>query len=57
MRGVYSQVLQDVLHGIDKTYKAFFRRGTGFPRFEGKGVSKLPATTHRDWRYCGADCA
>ena len=37
MRGVYSQVLQDVLHRVDKTYKAFFRRGHGFPRFKGKG--------------------
>jgi putative transposase len=37
MRGVYSQVLQDVLHRVDKTYQAFFRRGNGFPRFKGKG--------------------
>ena len=37
MRSVYSQVLQDVLHRVDKTYKAFFRRGNGFPRFKGKG--------------------
>jgi putative transposase len=37
MRGVYSQVLQDVLHRVDKTYKAFFGRGGGFPRFKGKG--------------------
>ena len=36
MRGVYSQVLQDVLHRVDKTYQAFFRRGKGFPRFKGK---------------------
>src|SRR5208282_55679 len=35
MRGVYSQVLQDVLHRVDKTYKAFFK-GRGFPRFKGK---------------------
>jgi putative transposase len=34
---VYAQVLQDVLHRVDKTYKAFFRRGYGFPRFKGKG--------------------
>ena len=34
---VYSQVLQDVLHRVDKTYKAFFHRGRGFPRFKGKG--------------------
>src|SRR5260370_28201277 len=37
MRGVYSQVLQDVLHRVDKTYQAFFRRGNGFPRFKGQG--------------------
>ena len=37
MQGVYSQVLEDVLHRVDKTYKAFFRRGKGFPRFKGKG--------------------
>src|SRR4029077_18843073 len=37
MRWVYSQVLQDVLHRVDKTYQAFFRRGHGFPRFKGKG--------------------
>src|SRR5260370_35033313 len=37
MRGVYSQVLQDVLNRVDKTYKAFFRRGNGFPRFKGQG--------------------
>src|ERR1700719_2738927 len=37
MRGVYSQVLQDVLHRVDKTYQAFFRRGKGFPRFKVKG--------------------
>ena len=34
---VYSQVLQDVLHRVDKTYQAFFRRGRGFPRFKGQG--------------------
>jgi putative transposase len=37
MQAVYSQVLQDVLHRVDKAYKAFFRRGHGFPRFKGKG--------------------
>lgn len=41
---VYSQVLQDVLRRVDKTYQAFFRRvqasasGTspGYPRFQGQ---------------------
>ena len=37
LSGVYSQVLQDVLHRVDKTYQAFFLRGRGFPRFKGKG--------------------
>jgi len=36
MLGVYSQVLQDVLHRVDKTFKAFFRRGNGFPRFRSR---------------------
>jgi putative transposase len=31
---VYSQVLHEVLHRVDKTYQAFFRRGRGFPRFK-----------------------
>ncbi|MBS7529639.1 transposase [Hazenella sp. IB182353] len=39
--GVYSQVLQDVLHRLDKAFKAFFRRikageKPGYPRFQGK---------------------
>jgi putative transposase len=39
--GVYSQVLQDVLHRADKTFKAFFRRcqrgeTPGHPRFKGR---------------------
>ena len=42
-RGVYSQVLQDVLKRLDKTYQSFFRRvkqgakKVGFPRFKGAG--------------------
>jgi putative transposase len=39
--GIYSQVLQDVLHRVDKTFQAFFsrvKRGAraGFPRFKGR---------------------
>src|SRR6267143_7289061 len=39
--GVFSQVLQDTLRRLDKTYKAFFarvKRGqkAGFPRFKGR---------------------
>jgi putative transposase len=37
MRNVCSQAPQDVLHRVDKAYQAFFRRGRGFPRFQGKG--------------------
>lgn len=38
---VFSQVLQDVLHRVDKTYQSFFRRvkrgqKAGFPRFKGR---------------------
>ena len=41
LRGVYSQVLQDVLKRLDKTFKAFFGRvkrkeKAGFPRFKGQ---------------------
>src|SRR5439155_23998344 len=38
MRGVYSQVLQDVLHRADKTYKAFVCRGNRLPPFKGNGL-------------------
>ena len=39
---IHSQVLQDVLARLDKTYQAFFRRvkageTPGFPRFQGRG--------------------
>ncbi len=42
-KSVYSQVLQDVLKRLDKTYQSFFRRvkqgakKVGFPRFKGAG--------------------
>jgi len=41
-KGVYSQVLQDVLRRLDKAFKAFFRRvkagqTPGYPRFKGAG--------------------
>jgi putative transposase len=41
VNGVYSQVLQDVLHRLDKAYKSFFLRvkrhqKAGFPRFKGR---------------------
>ena len=44
-KGVFSQVLQDVLRRLDKSYKAFFRRvkageEPGYPRFKGRGWYK-----------------
>ncbi len=43
--GVFSQVLQDVLRRLDKSFKAFFRRvkageEPGYPRFKGQGWYK-----------------
>ena len=44
-KGVFSQVLQDVLRRLDKSFKAFFRRvkageKPGYPRFKGLGWYK-----------------
>jgi len=44
-KGVFSQVLQDVLRRLDKAFKAFFRRvksgeKPGYPRFKGQGWYK-----------------
>ncbi|OPY47044.1 MAG: putative transposase [Methanosaeta sp. PtaU1.Bin028] len=44
-KGVFSQVLQDVLRRLDKSFKAFFRRvkageKPGYPRFKGQGWYK-----------------
>ncbi|HMA35401.1 MAG TPA: transposase, partial [Chloroflexia bacterium] len=41
-RQIHSQVLQDVLHRLDKAFQAFFRRVAagevpGYPRFQGRG--------------------
>lgn len=41
-KGVYSQVLQDVLKRLDKAFQGFFRRvkagqKPGYPRFQGRG--------------------
>jgi putative transposase len=41
-QGVYAHILQDVLHRVDKSFKAFFRRvkngaeKVGYPRFQGR---------------------
>jgi putative transposase len=42
LRNVHSQVLQDVLHRVDRAFQAFFRRvkageKPGYPRFKGRG--------------------
>jgi putative transposase len=37
MRNVYAQVQQECPASCEQGYKAFFRRGRGFPRFKGKG--------------------
>jgi len=44
-KGIFSQVLQDVLRRLDKSFKSFFRRvkngeTPGYPRFKGKGWYK-----------------
>ncbi len=44
-KAVFSQVLQDVLRRLDKSFKAFFRRvkageAPGYPRFKGNGWYK-----------------
>ena len=44
-KGIFSQVLQDVLRRLDKSFKAFFRRikageEPGYPRFKGRGWYK-----------------
>ena len=36
LKNVYSQVLQNVLNRLDKTFRNFFRSGFGFPRFKGQ---------------------
>jgi putative transposase len=43
--GAFSQVLQDVLRRLDRSFKAFFRRvktgdKPGYPRFKGEGWYK-----------------
>lgn len=45
LKAVHSQVLQDILRRLDKSFKAFFRRvksgeNPGYPRFKGRGWYK-----------------
>ena len=57
-KGVNSQVLQDVVHRVDKTYQNFFKRhkeglSKGFPRFKSK--SQYNSFTHPQGAVCGFD--
>ena len=57
LKDVYSQVLQDALKRLDKTFKAFFGRvkrneKAGFPRFVRH--SKLSARSG-GWFYCSPE--
>jgi putative transposase len=61
-KGVFSQVLQDVLKRLDKSFKAFFRRvkageEPGYPRFKGHGWYKYASinivTLGPGGRACG----
>lgn len=36
LSGVHSQTIQAILDRLDRTYKSFFRRGFGFPKFASK---------------------
>ena len=56
--GVNAQVLQDIVHRVDKTYQNFFRRwesglGKGFPRF--KSRNQFNSFTHPQGLYCDFD--
>ena len=55
---VFSQVLQDVLHRLDKTYKSFFlrvKRGqkAGFPRFKGRNRYDSFTYPQNGFELCG----
>ena len=57
-KGVNSQVLQEVVHRVDRTYQNFFRRwnsglGNGFPRY--KSRSQYNSFTHPAGTQCGFD--
>jgi putative transposase len=50
-KDIGSQILQDVLHRLDKTYKAFFRNKFGFPRFRGKNrYNSFTLTYQQGWK-------
>jgi putative transposase len=49
-KNVYSQVLQQVLDRLDKSFKNFFRSGFGFPRF--KGQHRFDSFTYPQSGFC-----
>jgi len=57
--GVFSQVLQDVLRRLDRSFKAFFRRvktgdKPGYPRFKGEGWYKSFAYPQAGFKLDGS---
>ncbi|MGE5443654.1 MAG: RNA-guided endonuclease InsQ/TnpB family protein [Ignavibacteriales bacterium] len=52
---IYSQVLQDVLRRLDKNFKAFFKRGGGFPRFKGRNWYKSITYPQSGWGFMGTN--
>jgi putative transposase len=52
---IYSQVLQDILRRLDKNFKAFFRRGKGYPRFKGKQWFKSFCYPQSGWSLIGSN--
>jgi putative transposase len=58
-KSVFSQVLQDVLRRLDKSFKAFFRRvkageDPGYPRFKGQGWYKSFAYPQAGFKFEGS---
>ncbi len=46
LRMVYSQAAQDVLRRLDKSFKAFFDHGAGYPKFKKRGDSGFGSFTY-----------
>ncbi len=51
---IHSQILQNVLARLEKTYQAFFRRilhgeKPGFPRFQGRGRGRFNSFTYKEF--------
>jgi putative transposase len=48
-KGVYSLVLQDVLHRLDGAYQKFFKQKKGFPKFKKRGqYNSITYADHRN---------